>query len=293
MVLRRAAILMAATLFGAAATAQPTPAAAPAKALAPATSQSPFALVLIDAESEKRLGGFPPDRKFVAEAVAKLAAAGARGVVLKFFYDHAAKAPQSDRALAAAMSKVPVALQAGIDDNEIQPNELPARFAPERISGDYRRAITGRAGWIPIPELAKVAADIGFVDITSPDRVPVIENYQGRPVKSLTLVALEMATSERAHIVSGERVLLGKRQIRIDEDNQIRLTRLDAREPPYVSFSLLLEGKVDAQRIRDKVVVIGYDGSKMHALTTPAGLIKAHRLFYAGLVDAFGQLGAP
>lgn len=293
MALRRVAILAAVALFGVAAVAQPTPPAAPAKAIAPTATESPFALVLIDAESEKRLGGFPPDRKIVAEAVAKLAAAGARGVVLKFFYDHAAKTPASDSALAAAMTKVPVALQAGIDDNEIQPNELPARFAPDRISGDYRRAITGRAGWIPVPQFSKVAADVGFVDITSPERVPAIENYQGRPVKSLTLVALEMATGERAHIVSGDRVELGKRQIRIDEDNQICLTRLDVREPPYLSFSLLLEGKVDARQVRDKVVVIGYDGSKMHALTTSAGLIKAHRLFYVGLVDAFGQLAAP
>ncbi len=293
MLLRRAAILAGIALVGAAAIAQPAPPALPAKAVARAASQSTFALVLIDAESEKRLGGFPPDRKHVANAIDKLAAAGARGVVLKFFYDHAAKEPGSDRALAAAMNKVPVALQAGIDDNEIQPNDLPARFAPERVSGDYRRAISGRAGWIPVPELAKVAADIGFVDITSPDRVPVIENYQGRPVKSLTLVALEMATSERAQVVSGERVVLGKRQIRIDEDNQIRLTRLDARELPYVSFSALLEGKVDARQVRDKVVVIGYDGSKMHALTLPTGPVKAHRLFYVGLLDAFGQLTAP
>lgn len=263
-----------------------------ARAQTPAAAESPFALVMIDTESEKRLGGFPPDRKFVAAAIDKLAAAGARGVVLKFFYDHAAKLPASDEALAAAMARIPVALQAGVDDNEIQPNALPARFVPDRISGDYRRSISGKSGWIPIPLLSNVAADVGFadIDVNTTDRVPAIEIYQGRPVKSLTLVALEMAARERAQIISNERVLLGKRQIKLDENNQIRLGKIEARDPAYTSFSQLLDGKAGAARLRDKVVVIAYDGSKMHALTTSAGPIKAHRLFYLGLLDAWSQL---
>jgi CHASE2 domain-containing sensor protein len=292
MVSRRIVLLAAAALVGGAAFAQAAPSSTPAKTTAPAGGESPFTLVMLDTESEKHLGGFPPDRKLVAEAVNRLAAAGARGVVLKFFYDHAAKTPASDNALAAAMTKLPVALQAGMDDNEILPNELPARFAPDRISGDYRRALTGRSGWIPVTELSKVAAEVGFVDVSGPDRVPAIENYQGRPVKSLTLVALEMATGERAQIVSGENVQLGKSQLKLDADNQIVLRPIVPGELTYIPFHELLDGKVDTHRLHDKVVVIGYDGNKMHALTTAAGPIKAHRLFYLGLLDAFGQLAA-
>ena len=47
----------------------------------------PFALVMIDEASESRYGGFPVDRALVAQVVDKLATAGARAVVLKFFYD--------------------------------------------------------------------------------------------------------------------------------------------------------------------------------------------------------------
>ncbi len=78
--------------------------------------------------------------------------------------------------------------------------------------------------------------------------------------------------------------------VKLDENNQIRLGKIESRELAYTSFSQLLDGKADVARLRDKVVVIAYDGSKMHALTTSAGPVKAHRLFYIGLLDAWSQL---
>jgi CHASE2 domain-containing sensor protein len=40
---------------------------------------------MIDEASEAKYGGFPIDRALTAQAIEKLAAAGVRGIVLKFF----------------------------------------------------------------------------------------------------------------------------------------------------------------------------------------------------------------
>ena len=80
----------------------------------------------------------------------------------------------------------------------------------------------------------------------------------------------------------------------LTEDNQVVLKLSSVVLPDYVSFTALLDGKINSaqlqEKFRDKVVVIGYDGEKMHFLTTNAGLVKAHRLFYLGLLDVYRQL---
>lgn len=264
-------------------------------ATAPAISViSPFELVLIDSASEKQLGGFPIDRALIAKAVTILKQAGARAVVLKFFYDQPGKSPASDKALADAIGSIKTLLQARIDEAELPANPLPARFITGVVTGNFKSSLTGTSGWIPLAPFAAAAFDVGFVDIASPDSVPMIESYQNKPVKSLTLAALEIAARETAKIDSGVRVTLGKKSVVLTEDNQVVLKLSSVALPDYVSFTALLDGKINSaqlqEKFRDKVVVIGYDGEKMHFLTTNAGLVKAHRLFYLGLLDVYRQL---
>ena len=255
---------------------------------------SPFELVLIDSVSEKQLGGFPIDRALIAKAITVLKQAGARAVVLKFFYDQPGKSPESDKALADAIGSMKTLLQARIDEAELQANPLPARFITGAVTGNFRSSLTGTSGWIPLAPFAAAAFDIGFVDTASPDSVPMIESYQNKPVKSLILAALEMALGETAKIDSGVRVTLGKRSVALTNDNQISLKLASVALPDYVPFTALLEGKINSaqlqEKFRDKVVVIGYDGEKMHFLTTNAGIVKAHRLFYLALLDVYRQL---
>ena len=264
-------------------------------ATAPAISViSPFELVLIDSASEKQLGGFPIDRALIAKAITVLKQAGARAVVLKFFYDQPSKSPESDEALAGAIGSIKTLLQARIDEAELPANPLPARFITGAVTGNFKSSLTGTSGWIPLAPFAAAAFDVGFVDIASPDSVPMIESYQNKPVKSLTLAALEIAARETAKIDSGVRVTLGKKSVVLTEDNQVVLKLSSVALPDYVSFTALLDGKINSaqlqEKFRDKVVVIGYDGEKMHFLTTNAGLVKAHRLFYLGLLDVYRQL---
>lgn len=250
----------------------------------------PFELVLIDAASEKQLGGFPVDRALVAKAVTQLKDAGARGVVLKFFYDQPGKSADADKALADAIGSIKTLLQARIDEAEFAGNPLPARFFKDVVAGNFNTSLTGTSGWIPLAPFAAAAYDIGFVDIDSPDRVPMIESYQDKPVKSLTLAALELATGERAKIESGVRLILGSQSVALTEDNQLALKITSVDLPDAVPFTALLDGKFDKALFRDKVVVIAYDGVKMHFLSTKAGIVKAHRLFYLGLLDTYRQL---
>lgn len=266
---------------------------ATAQANAPTSASSPFELVLIDLTDEKQLGGFPVDRALIAKAVTILKDAGARGVVLKFFYDQTGKSPASDQALVEAIGSIKTLLQARIDEAEVVANPLPARFFPGVVSGNFKVSLTGTSGWIPLAPFAAAAYDIGFVDISSPDNLPMIESYQGKPVKSLALAALELATGEQAKINSGKQIIFGKQSITLTADNQVALNLGSVALTDYVPFSALLEGKVGKAQFRDKVVVIAYDGSKMHFLTTKAGTIKAHRLFYLGLLETYRQLNSP
>ena len=301
--------LLGAVLFGSTimlsaihhATAQPLktnppPISTTATTASTASTSSPFELVLVDSASEKQLGGFPVDRVLIAKAITVLKEAGARGVVLKFFYDQPGTSAESDKELADAIGSIKTLLQARMDEAELTANPLPARFMAGMVIGDYKSSLTGTSGWIPLAPFAAAAFDIGFVDTASPDSVPIIESYQNKPVKSLTLATLEMATGKQAKIDSGARVTLGEKSLTLTDDNQVPLKLTSIVLPDYMPFTTLVDHKTDKaqlqEKFRDKVVVIAYDGEKMHFLTTRVGTVKAHRLFYLGLLDVYRQWSA-
>lgn len=70
-----------------------------AHAVQPAPTD-PLRFVLIDQKTEAELGPFPYDRSKIAQAITICHAAGAKGVVLKYFIDQP-KSQHGDDALAA------------------------------------------------------------------------------------------------------------------------------------------------------------------------------------------------
>jgi CHASE2 domain-containing sensor protein len=72
---------------------------------------------MIDSVTEAKLGAFPIDRAHIANSINILSSAGAKAVVLKFFYDQPSN-EKSDAALQAAIVKstAKILLQARIDD---------------------------------------------------------------------------------------------------------------------------------------------------------------------------------
>lgn len=252
-------------------------------------ADSPFALVFIDVKTELELGGFPLDRAIIAKGVRQLKSVGAKAVVLKFFFDQPRTAA-SDAALAEAISVLPVALQARIDDMETAPNKLPARFVVNGLSLGNSSAFKGKSGWLPLPLLADRAVALGFVDLPIAGRVPVLEMYQGHVVKSLGLCALEMAAEAQAVIEPGKRLTLAGCTVTLDSANSIPVEFPRADTLDYVPFHELLSDPAAAGKLKGKVVVLGYDGAKIHTIMTPVGPRKAHRVFWHGLQSLWHQL---
>lgn len=252
-------------------------------------ADSPFALVLIDAKTELELGEFPLDRAMIAKGLRQLKSVGAKGVVLKFFFDQPRTAA-SDAALAEAFSALPVALQARIDDKEAAPNQLPARFYIQGLNLSGSTVLSGKSGWLPLPSLADRAVAVGFVDIVSSSRVPIVESYQGRIVKSLYLCALEMAFDGQALIEPGKALTLAGRKIRLDAANSVLAEFPQGDTLDYVPFHELLSKPEAFKKLKGKIVVLGYDGAKIHALATPVGWRKAHRVFWHGLQSLWQQM---
>src|SRR5262245_17546975 len=122
---------------------------------------SRFAFVMIDPRTEALYGSLPFNRALVAKAIDRIAAANAKGIVLKFFYD-LPSTEERDRALELSICAAPVALQAGLDDNEGTMNPLEAKF---QINANPLPGllVSGDKGLLPLPRFSRCAQAVGLV----------------------------------------------------------------------------------------------------------------------------------
>ncbi len=243
---------------------------------------SPFIAVFINDEDVQALGGnFPLPRRRLADAIRAADRAEARGLVLKFFIDLPAKDLRDDAALkdALAESSMPVVLQANLEPSG-DPVVLADRFFRPDLPFD--RAVPNRnRGWLPLPALAEHATAVGFIDSLRP--VYLREAYQGRAVPSLFLITLELALGPASVQDGGVRFAGTPGSLELGPIAGAA-EFVDDLQP--LTLRSLLDGSA-AEKVRGKVVVLGYDGAKMHALPTPSGEIKAHRLFFYQLEYLF------
>lgn len=246
-----------------------------------------FVVVLIDAKTERELGKFPYDRSILAQSIERAAKFEARGVLLKLFIDQR-KSEQGDRALAAAMRKTKVILQARLNDAEPEDNILPARFQLDLQSADDH-PIHAREGWMPLPELSEAAHDIGFSEFSRLDRMPIIEKFRDHYVKSLYTCCLELATGKPARIEPGKRITLDEKSLPLDERDEapVKLPKADTLE--YIPLVDFLHSDV-APRVKDRVVIVAYDGELEKPVETSIGKVRGHRLFCYFLFSLYEQL---
>lgn len=259
-----------------------------AKAPDAANRTSPFAIVMIDEKTQKRLGPFPYDRSIYARAIEKAAESGVRGVVLKFFIDRP-KTVEGDAALARAMTKTKVVLQARLDDTEPNPNPLPARFAMRPVKPDDAQTLRGNSGWIPIKAVADAAHDVGFLDHASLARMPLVECYRGDYVKSLFTCCLELAAGVPAKVEPGKSLQLGRKSLALDDANESPVEYPAKDDLQYFPLIDLLDGAARPE-LRDRVVIIGLDTDTFEPVQTPAGPIRPHRAFCYALLSLHAQL---
>jgi len=183
-------------------------------------SDADLAVVMIDKKTEEALGDFPYDRARLAEGIDAVRQQGAKAVILKFFLDRP-KTREGDRALAEAMGKIPVVLQARFDEHEKHTNPLPERCYWNAAGATP--SLSGNKGWIPLPLFSEHAACIGFID--SIDPAPALEYYRDKPVKSLFTCSLQLFDSDLADAVADSKLLrIGNRQWLLSEEGNFIIT---------------------------------------------------------------------
>jgi len=254
-----------------------------------AAVDDPFAVVFIDDKTEETYGGFPLDRALLAKGIREIKKHKPRGIIIKFFLD-LPKDPASDRALAESFDGVPVILEARLQDSVAKPNPLPHRFVLKTPVARGNTALAGRSGWLPLEMFSAKAADIGFVDFSAPEKAPIIEQYQGAAVKSLYLCAVELALGQTAEIIPGKRLVIGKQEVALTKESEVSITLPPKDELDYTPFHDVLDGKVKPNFFENKVVILGYDGTKIHSINTSSGKIKAHRFFCYGLASLYRRV---
>jgi hypothetical protein len=247
-----------------------------------AATLAPFTFVIIDAQTEALYGSLPFDRAVIATAIDKLTAAKAKGIVLKFFYD-LPSTEKNDVLLEQSICNSMVALQASLNESEGTTNSLEAKFqvAGESTEG-FPPLFVGNKALVPLKRFRRCAKAIGFVDSIATD-FPLFEGYQGKVVKSLQLVALEMASSQKAEIDDSGLVKLGPS----------RLEAMHAIEFPVtnsLSYIPLHEvvgdtSKAWRRKVQGSVVILGYDGKKIDSIQTLGGPLGAHRFFITSLLS--------
>jgi hypothetical protein len=256
---------------------------------------NPFIAVFVDDATEKELGPFPYDRSKYAKVISALREAKAKAVVLKYFLDQA-KPGVGDDELSAEIKKLPVLLQARLDQTEHHPNPLPVSFGcGSRVRGDTSALLSGQSGWIPLEKFSQGCAGVGFVDIASKNdvlNIPMVLKYRGCVFPSLELAILELAFGHPAKIYLGDKIVLDGQNLRIDASGQIH-AKLPAKDQiDSISFVDVIKGNFDKKRVAGKIVILGFDAKETPVLATSLGPLRVHRLFYHSLESLYGQLEA-
>jgi hypothetical protein len=237
---------------------------------------------MINSRTEQLYGSLPFNRSVMARAVERLAAGKAKGVVIKFFYD-LPSTEENDRLLESSICAAPVALQASLNDAEGTTNCLEPRFRLDALPLPALLPLfSGEKALIPLERFRSCAKAVGFVDSTESE-IPLFELYQGRLVKSLQLVALEMASNQKAEVDPSGFVKVGNAHL----DMMHRIAFPATNSLSYIPLHDILNQDPATWRakVEGSIVVLGYDGKNIHSIDTPLGAVGAHRFFIFGLLS--------
>ena len=244
-----------------------------------------IAIVAIDDRSISEIGQWPWSRDVVARLVGRLRASGASVIALDLLlaepdrFDSRAGqegAAATDATLANALTGGRVvlgyALTFGGESREPSPCVLHALDIAlvrrgERHSVDEQ--LFDAAGVMcDLPALSRAAGASGFVN-AGPDsdgllrRIPLVMRFHDEIYPSLALTAVRLATGSRRLSLSpliGERssLTMDDRTVPLDERGTLLLRFRGKRGTfPRVSASDVLNGRVQADTLRDRIVFVG------------------------------------
>jgi adenylate cyclase len=233
-------------------------------------------IVDIDERSLARYGQWPWRRDVIARLVARLRDAGASVVALDIIFPERDRSDENaDGLFAETLRHGRVVLGYGLTF-EAAPNDShdcalrPFSIAVVQPGGDADRSPFFRAtgAVCTLPVLAKAAGASGFLNAV-PDRdgilrrVPLLAELDGRVYPSFALAVVTALTGDRdalMHVSNGHSTSLAfdNHQVPLDGKGNLLLRfRGKKRTFPYLSAADILDGRVETQALRDKVVLVG------------------------------------
>lgn len=211
-------------------------------------------ILAVDDETVREAGAYPLPRATLARLVEAIGALEPKAIALDVLFLDAGEA-QADRALAAALSRMPsVIAAAGLFDRSHQ-----TLFAsPAR---DLDRIPVAKSVLWPLPLFAEQAA-VGVVNAATdssgvPRHIPLLMREGTRLVPSFSLRAAALAAREDPLLGPGS-IVLGAKAIPTDLGYALPLRFYGPRGTVRtLGASKLLRGHLSAEAVRGKVVVVG------------------------------------
>lgn len=227
-------------------------------------------------DATAKVHGDFPSRAKLAEATAALHAAGAKAVILKFFLDGPGKEPDNTQ-LSDAIGRGRTVLQATINREPPTSRELPPRF---RFAGKapFEPAIRGDEGWLPLARFSDKAARICFVDVRSPEQVPMLELFGGYPVPSLYACLLSEVEGSEMGFASGT-AGFGKTRYPINGQGEVGIQLNPGKAGTRISAQRIFASRDWQSAVRGQVVVLMYTGPRSPTIKVSGKQEKVHDAF--------------
>jgi serine phosphatase RsbU (regulator of sigma subunit)/CHASE2 domain-containing sensor protein len=264
----------------------------------------PVAIVVIDEDAIAHYGQWPWPRTRVAELIRRISEHEPASIGVDLFFSepdrfspaaiaaeipilpsNLAKAlqalPSNDQLLAEAIRGRNVVLGIG-GSSYVDPRfPGPPRVAPVVVSGERQANLRNWPGYVGSLEvIGAAAAGQGLMNSGPQDQVvrivPLVERVQGLVVASLGVETLRVAVGAGMRLADGPGGLLRlsfaeiSTQLQEDGTTWLRYGRHD--EDRMVSAYEILAGKVNPERLRHKVVLVGVTGlGVLDFKSTPLG----------------------
>jgi adenylate cyclase len=232
-------------------------------------------IVDIDERSLTQHGQWPWRRDLIARLVGRLQDARASVIGLDIMFPEPDRAgPEPDRVLAETFERGRVIAGYGLtfDGAASQPNACvlhPLSLAVVQQGDDdeppYFRATSAVCN---LAQLARAAGASGFLN-AAPDgdgilrRAPLVAELDGRVYPSLAVAAVTALSGTRdavmqASTANASTLLIGDRSVPLDGKGNLLLRfRGEKKTFPYLSAADVLAGRVGADSLKDKIVLVG------------------------------------
>jgi len=295
-------------------------------------TQHPVVIVDIDEQSLKRFGQWPWPRTLIADLVSRLTQMGALAVGFDVFFpepdrtspamaaegfrnlDEETRAklralPSNDAVFADAMRHSHVVLgESGVLEPRVVLPNAPPGVGIAALGGDPRPYLINFPGLLrDLPVLEQAASGRGLATIrTERDgivrRVPMMMLAQGTLMPSLSLEMLRVATGATTLLIRTDQggvqsVTIPPYVIPTDRNGQLWVHFAPHDEGRYVSIADVLDGKIPADRFRQRLVLIGTSAAGLlDAKTTPVDPVMPGVEVHAQVLEsvlAQGVLSAP